>query len=136
MPKTLMSYPRPFYVFSPILYLNKRIRTRYMISGSYVHYRQSRWFSGSFWSRKEEGEENWQQRRDVPASRRLNVPASRRLNVAASGQQKKKSTNVATSRRLNVATSSRFLPQNHKKKKRPNLEALKSVRTEARKIEQ
>ena len=31
MPKTLMSYPRPFYVFSLILYLNKRIITRYMI---------------------------------------------------------------------------------------------------------
>ena len=33
MPKTLMSYPRSFYVFSPILYLNKRIIARYLISG-------------------------------------------------------------------------------------------------------
>ena len=36
----------------------------------------------------------------------------------------------------NVATSSRFLPQNYKKKKRPNLEASKNVQTGARKIKQ
>ena len=57
-------------------------------------------------------------------------------NIATSSQLKKKSTNFSTSRRRNVATSSRFLPQNHKKQRTPNLEASKNVRRRAWKTKQ
>ena len=111
-----MSYSRSFYVFSSILYLNKPIKARYLISGSYVH---CRWFSGSFWSRKEEGEENWQQHRNVGTSRRSSIVTSRCL------VNKRKKVNECS----NVATSSRFLPHNHKKQRGPNLEGIEE-RTE------
>ena len=62
-----------------------------------------------------------------------NIATSQRRDIRSTEE---KSTNVSTSRRhkiamsqrRNVATSSQFLPQNHKKQKRPNLEALKDVR--------
>ena len=52
MPKTLISYPRPFYVFSLILYLNKCIIAQYMISGSYVHYSKAGGFRDHFGAEK------------------------------------------------------------------------------------
>ena len=52
-----------------------------------------------------------------------------------SGQQKKKSTNVSTLQRLNVATSLRFLPQNHKKQRRPNFEIIEERKEESMKNE-
>ena len=61
---------------------------------------------------------------------------SRCSSVVTSQRHDVWSTEERVNKCLNIATSSRFLPRNHKKKKRPNLEASKNVRTRVWKTEQ
>ena len=73
---------------------------------------------------------------NVATFQRHDVSTSRHLVNIRKSQRTSQLRVIATLRRRNIAMSSRFLPHNHKKQRRLNLEASKNVRTGARKTEQ